>query len=426
LQQAARALTLDRAAPVNYSGGMDTRAQPTKTPIGVDVLEAARKRIAQVYDDFPHVYVAFSGGKDSGVLVHLALEEATRRGRLPLHLLCLDLEAQYAHTVDFVRRIFDRPDVTGHWCCLPLNLRNSVSQYRPFWLAWEPDARDKWVRPMPDHPLLVKDEAFFPFFSRGMEFEDFVQPYHEWVAAQHGRTACLVGIRADESLNRYRTVKSETKTTWKGHKWTTRITDACYSAFPIYDWRTEDIWTANGRFSWDYNHVYDLMQLAGLTLSQMRLCQPYGDDQRKGLWLFRILEPETWARVVARVEGANFGRRHASDKSLGRIDVDLPNGHTWETYAAFLLATMPHALAAHYRAKISTFLRWWAKNGHPGGIPDTADLAAEAARKAPSWRRVVKVLMKNDYWCKGLSFAQTKREHDRQLARALTYLAEPK
>ena len=48
----------------------------------------------------------------------------------------------------------------------------------------------------------------------------------------------------------------------------------------------------------------------------MRLCQPYGDDQRKGLWLFKMLEPETWSRVVGRVQGANFGNRYVDDKPV--------------------------------------------------------------------------------------------------------------
>ena len=31
-----------------------------------------------------------------------------------------------------------------------------------------------------------------------------------------------------------------------------------YNAYPIYDWKTQDIWIANGKFGWTYNHLYDL------------------------------------------------------------------------------------------------------------------------------------------------------------------------
>jgi hypothetical protein len=235
--------------------------------------------------------------------------------------------------------------------------------------------------------------------------------------------------RAAESLNRFRTIKNEAKTTWQGLPWTTLVTPSVYNAYPIYDWRTEDVWIAHGRQGWDYNRIYDLMNLAGLTIHQMRLCQPYGDDQRKGLWLFKILEPETWAKVVNRVQGANFGNRYVelSGNVMGNLRIALPQGHTWKSYAKFLLATMPPATAEHYRGKILVFLKWWRKHGKEHGfprIPDQADARLEAARKAPSWRRICKVLLKNDYWCKGLSFSQTKREMERQLALVAKYMEE--
>ncbi len=101
------------------------------------------------------------------------------------------------------------------------------------------------------------------------------------------------------------------------------------------------------------------MRLAGLSIHQMRLCQPYGDDQKKGLYLFKILEPETWTKVVGRVEGANFGNRYSDNDRhvMGNFKVNLPDGRTYESYAKFLLSTMPTSLKAHYEKKISTFIR---------------------------------------------------------------------
>ena len=46
-----------------------------------NVLEAARERIAGVFDDYESICVSISGGKDSTVLAHLAGAEAKRRGR---------------------------------------------------------------------------------------------------------------------------------------------------------------------------------------------------------------------------------------------------------------------------------------------------------------------------------------------------------
>ncbi|MEX0746181.1 MAG: DUF3440 domain-containing protein [Phycisphaeraceae bacterium] len=403
----------------------------SKHYLDIDVYAAARQRIAEVLDHFPRYYVSFSGGKDSGVMLNLVREVAAEKARLPVPVLLVDLEGQYQKTVDYLERAADLEDVRAYWVCLPLHLRNAVSQIQPHWLCWDPAARDKWIRPLPERADVISDETFFPFFRRGMEFEEFVPEFGEWFA-EGQETACFVGIRTDESLNRYRTIRNDAKQAWRGRQWTTRVardTGNVYNTYPIYDWGTEDIWTANGKRGWDYNRVYDLMHMAGMTIHQARLCQPYGDDQRKGLWLFKILEPETWSRVVERVEGANFGNRYVqlNGSVMGNMRVNLPAGHTWHSYAHYLLDTMPPPVAAHYRKKIATFLRWHRKHRHKTGypkIPDEADPKLEAKRHAPSWRRVCKTLLKNDYWCKGLSFSQTKREMERQLALVTKYMEE--
>jgi predicted phosphoadenosine phosphosulfate sulfurtransferase len=379
-----------------------------KRPIGINVLEAAQGRIATVFDAFPRVYLSFSGGKDSAVLFHLTAEEARKRGR-KFGVLIVDLEAQYAHTIAHVREMVDlyRDCIDLYWVALPIALRNAVSVYEPKWQCWDPDARAAWVRE-PD-PQSITDPSAFPFFRRGMEFEDFVPEFGEWYSKGQP-TACLVGIRTDESLNRYRTIASKTKTTFAGHAWTTKIFKTMvYNAYPIYDWKTADIWRYFSKTKLPYNHLYDLMHQAGLTIHQQRICQPYGDDQRKGLWLYHVIEPQTWSKIVARVSGVNSGAEFVQfpGNASGQVKVSKPDNHTWESFCEMLLNSMPPAMGEHYRNKVHVFLRWWAVRGHDP-IPDEAEPALEAARKVPSWRRIAKMLLRNDFWAKGLSFSQTK------------------
>lgn len=390
----------------------------SKRYLDIDVYTAAVDRLDLIFERFERIYVSFSGGKDSGLLLHLALECAARHKRGKLSVLFIDFEAQYKCTADYVREVLSRPDVDAYWVCLPIHLRNAVSQLQPHWLCWDPSKIDAWVRPLPEFPGVIADQKFFPFFRTGMEFEEFTPEFGEWFAKGE-KTACLVGIRASESLNRYRTVKNRYKETFDGLMWTTKTSENVYNFYPLYDWRTQDVWAAHGKRGFAYNSVYDLMHLAGVPLSSMRLCQPFGDDQRKGLHLFRILEPDTWARIVQRVEGANFGCRHAGGKILGNYRIKLPPGHTYKSYTKFLLATMPPYLARHYRRKIFKFLVWWKKNRkrfNVTSIPDAANPKLEARRIVPSWRRICKVVLRNDYWCRGLSFSQTKKEMERQLA----------
>jgi predicted phosphoadenosine phosphosulfate sulfurtransferase len=375
-----------------------------KKPLGVDVLTAARERIARVFDDFPRIYVSFSGGKDSGVLLHLVMAEAIKRGR-KVGVLFVDLEAQYAATIDYVAETYKQyaEHIEPYWVALPIHLRNAVSQFEPQWICWQPGREADWVRQ--PHPASITDEQAFPFFRRAMEFEEFVPAFGEWYA-QGKLCACFVGIRSDESLNRYRTI-ARRKSTFEGLQWTTWVGDHLYNAYPIYDWRTEDIWTYNGKFRARYNRLYDRMHQAGLTIHQARICQPYGDDQRKGLWLYQIIEPQTWARVLARVNGANQGALYVQESGnvLGYRGITKPPHLTWEQFADLILGSMPPQTAEHYRNKIAVFLKWYRDRGYARGIPDEGPMTDKGQ---PSWTRICKALLRNDYWCKGLSFSQNK------------------
>jgi predicted phosphoadenosine phosphosulfate sulfurtransferase len=154
------------------------------------------------------------------------------------------------------------------------------------------------------------------------------------------------------------------------------------------------------------------MYRAGLPLSKMRLCQPYGDDQRRGLNLFHVLEPKTWVKIVNRVNGANSGALYIQENGNinGYNKITLPAGHNWETYSKLIFSTMPKITQEHYIKRFRVFIKWWKKRGYPDGIGDEAPIVLENKGLAPSWRRIAKVLLRNDYWCKGLKFSQPKSE----------------
>jgi predicted phosphoadenosine phosphosulfate sulfurtransferase len=71
---------------------------------------------------------------------------------------------------------------------------------------------------------------------------------------------------------------------------------------------------------------------------------------------------------------------------------------------------MPPHTAEHYKNKLAVYIKWFRERGYPDGVPDEADYKLETLGKVPSWRRICKSLLRNDYWCRGLGFSPTKSE----------------
>jgi predicted phosphoadenosine phosphosulfate sulfurtransferase len=375
-----------------------------------NVLTATRDRISKSFDEFEKIYISFSGGKDSTVMMHLVMEEAIKRNKI-VGVLIIDLEAQYQDTIKHMHNMVKmyQDNIDLHWFCDELLLRNAVSNFDPRWICWDDTKKSIWVR---EKPLFCKTRLDYDFFVPRMEFEEFMVLFGEWYS-KGKKTGGFIGIRADESLHRYRAIVCDKEgLTLKNYKWTTKIRKNLFNVYPIYDWKTEDIWIFHGKYrDKPHNQVYDKMNMAGVKLSQQRLCQPYGDDQRKGLWLYHILEPETWYKVVARVNGANSGSLYIQETGnmTGYNKVSKPDGHTWQSFCNLLLKTMPNKTRQHYILRFKKFISGWKDRGY-NKIPEEAPFELEAKCWAPSWRRLCKTILRNDYWCKSLGQTQPKSE----------------
>lgn len=416
-----------------------------------NVYEALQDRLKFIFDNFDNIYVSFSGGKDSGLLLNMVLSYK-RRNKIAkkIGVFHQDFEAQYQTTTDFVSRMFENNlrDIEPYWVCLPMGSRCAVSNYQMYWYPWDPDKEELWVRPMPKMPYIINmDNNPFDFYRYKMVQEDLYAEFGEWYSRQKkDKTICLLGIRADESLNRYRAYANDRKTIMQGNQWTTKMGENWWNAYPIYDWTTKDVWIANGKFDYDYNRIYDLFWKAGLSISQMRVASPYHESAKESLNLYRVLEPATWVRVVSRVQGANFGAIYGSSHALGARKIELPPGHTWRSYVKFLLATLPEAMRRNYIEKFKTSIRfWWKKGGvvdeeaikeleacnypirHNGksnyksnkekiaflGTPDHTD-DIKSTIDIPSWKRMAVCILKNDHLCKYMGFSQTQKQNQRQ------------
>ena len=421
-----------------------------KQHLDMDVYEAAMDRIAFVFDNFERVYISFSGGKDSGVLINLALQYMRENnvGR-KLGVQILDNEANYEASLDFMHKILEenRDLLDIYWCCLPISLPCTVSSYAVEWQCWGVEDEHRWVRPMPtqDYVVNVDNHPFGDRFREGMQYDHFWDMFAEWYA--QGKTcANMIGIRTQESLNRFRAIMNDRKSMVDGRCWTKKNTQHAWNVYPIYDWRTEDVWVANARFAWDYNRLYDVFYKAGVPIHSMRVASPFMSESKSSLGLYRVIDPHTWARLCARVQGANFVATYG--KQLSYRTFTLPEGHTWKSFTKFLLDTLPEEVAGNFRNRFIQSLRYWGRVGrglpdelidelrenrvrftlngttpHGGNSlkrvvikrpPDHCDFLSVNPSMVTSWKRFAITILKNDHTCKYLGLAPTQELQRRQ------------
>ena len=414
-----------------------------------NVYDAAIERLDFVFANFERIYLSFSGGKDSGVMLNLVLQYMRKRGiTRKIGVQILDNEANYEQSLDFMHSILqnnlDLLDV--YWCCLPITLPCTVSAYAIEWQCWGERDKERWIRPMPTQPYIVNFQNHpFPFFKEDMSYDEFWDGFAEWYS-QGKQCANLIGIRASESLNRFRAILNDRKEMLEGKAWTKKNTAHTYNVYPIYDWRTEDIWTANAIFEWEYNTLYDLFYKAGVPVHKMRVASPFMSESKSSLNLYRVIDGHTWARLCARVQGANFIATYG--KQLGYKSLKLPPGHTWKSFTKFLLATLPKEVSENFRMRFIQSFRYWGRVGRglqretiqelrEAGIkfylngktahgsklldrvvikrvPDHLDMLSCHNSHVTSWKRFAITILKNDHTCKYMGLAPTHEQAKRQ------------
>lgn len=411
----------------------------------MNVYEAAMKRIAYIFKEFEQIIVSFSGGKDSGVMLNLVLQYANENNLLhKVGVYHVDYEAQYQMTTDYVQRTFDNLpiEVNKYWICLPIKSQCSTSMYQSYWQPWKLEEKDIWCR---DMPMYVINESNF---NLGFDYEiadyDFNIQFAKAISTKK-KTCFFIGIRTQESLHRYKAVnKFSDKNEYKSKNYTTKITDNCYNAYPIYDWLVDDIWIANYKFKFDYNKLYDLMYQAGVPINSMRVASPFNDCATESLKLYKVLDPNNWGKLIGRVNGVNFTGLYGGTTAMGWNTITKPNHFTWKEYMYFLLDTLPEQTKEIYLKKLQVSFAYWLEKG--GALPD--DVVAELPddlefenlgtptnnrnyttdykvikfkdyldeidiknpNLLPTYKRMCIAIMKNDTSCKTLGFGQTKHE----------------
>ena len=303
-----------------------------------NVWDAALERIRFIYDHEQNIYVSSSGGKDSVIMVELAIKVAKEKGRLPVDVCFLDQESEYQATIDYFRKLGQRPEVRLHWFQVPFNL-NNVTTLRDdsLWMrCWHEDEKDKWIRPHEPNAITNMDDLIA---GREIDFYQLCDLMGDYIFGKDSRYVALIGMRAQESLKRYILMNQKYNKpcyfdkTWasKGHRENT------WKLYPIYDWCVSDVWKAISNNKWSYNEMYDKMFKLGIPAAQMRVSSIIHETGIHGLKFLQQAEPKTFDRLVNRIGGINtYNQLYKKDGTytIHKLPVMFKD---WSEYRDYLL-----------------------------------------------------------------------------------------
>lgn len=304
------------------------------------VLDAAQERVSLVFDRFENITVSVSGGKDSTALYHLMLAEAARRHR-KIGVMYLDQEAEYQSTIDLIAHMMSHPLVRPMWYQVPIRMTNATSYEHDFLYAWGDG--EAWMRPK--HPVAIQSIAdVYP-----QRFYDFFN----WLEKTTPDTAFVIGLRAEESLNRLRSVIKNPGI--PGINWSTKTKGpTTFRMYPIYDWGMGDVWRFIDENALRYNAIYDRMLAANHNFyNTMRVSCLIHEKSMSCLTSLQELEPDTYDRLIARLGGVHVAARYAKDSLLFSASRLPEMFGTWREYRDYLLATAPIKHRARFEKRFA-------------------------------------------------------------------------
>lgn len=218
------------------------------------------------------------------------------------------------------------------WWCAEVrhfNCFNELSSDESF-ICWDRTKEDVWVRRPPafalrSHPLLRPREdnyqAFLPRITR-----DGIM---------------MTGVRAAESVQRLKYM-AKLNVGAKGITGTNTI-------YPIYDWKTRDVWLYLKDNSVRTPEIYQHMWQAGISKNQLRVSQFFSSDTASSLVRMNEYYPDLMERVIRREPNAYLAALYWDSEMFGRKTSKRKEleGETGKDYKA-LVKDMLFTRPEHY------------------------------------------------------------------------------
>lgn len=345
---------------------------------GGNVFDAAVSRLISLYEQEHTLVLSFSAGKDSGICLELMILAAEATGRLPVQVIMRDEEIMLPGTYEYAERMAQRPEVDMRWVVANQPIINVFNRANPFFWVFDPQLPESaWVRQPP------------AFAERIPELDiRWLNSPTRFPAAEGKWRMSVIGMRTEESARRRYGLHSMKNFYTKPNR------DGVRNVWPIYDWKTGDVWRAVREFGWDYNKAYDTMTMMGIPPAKQRIGPPTMTIPGVGLLQMASRAwPAWWDRVCERLPGvrqaANFGSRAITPQRRSRetwrdvfnrevVGDDAPE---WiRKRAAYVAEQVQRAHGRHSREP----------------IPDTKPCIHCSGGTVASWRKLVTALYLGD------------------------------
>lgn len=294
----------------------------------MDIITAARKRIKNVFANGLPVYMSFSGGKDSLCLAHVVYSLITSGeiNAAQLTVIFIDEEAIFPcieETVKTWRKKFLLAGAAFNWYCLEVRHFNCFNQLTAdeSFVCWDSRKSDVWVRKPPtfairSHPLLKPREDTYQMFLPRVTKNGIM----------------LTGVRAAESVQRLQYM-SALNMGAKGITGNRQI-------FPIYDWKTSDVWLYLRDQHIEIPSIYIYMWQAGVGKGQLRVSQFFSSDTASCLVRMNEYYPDLMERVIRREPNAYLAALYWDSEMFGRSTRNrkqMEKGEEQKDYKAALI-----------------------------------------------------------------------------------------
>lgn len=316
-----------------------------------NVWDAALERIRYVFDEFDHVGVSMSGGKDSTVVFELAYLVAQERG-VELPVVFIDQEAEWTSTIDYIREVMQRPGVKAQWLQVPIKLFNATSTEDEWLMCWEEGKDQEWIRPKEldsIHTNIYGTDRFKELFTQ----------YANTTYPRDVTYADLAGVRCEESPTRQMSLTGQA--TYKHITWgkqANRPYNTHFAFYPLYDWSYTDIWKAIFSNKWPYNRHYNSMYMYGENVRDMRVSNVHHETAVKSLFVLQEIDPVLYNALTKRIGGIDMAGKMNKDDFF---PTELPYMfQTWEEYRDFLVdkITKPKHQEAFHKKFAETSFRY--------------------------------------------------------------------